>query len=85
MPSKLKAFEESIVQALKADARRPKHERRTARALFGEIKAQGYEGGYSRVTPSSTPPPRSRLAERPPASTRSSTCASHAGLMPISL
>ncbi len=50
MPSKLKAFEEAIKLALKADARRPRHERRTARALYAEIKAAGYEGGYSRVT-----------------------------------
>lgn len=33
-----------------ADARRPKHERRTARALHAEIKAAGYAGGYSGVT-----------------------------------
>ena len=50
MPNKLDAFEEAIKQALKADARRPKHERRTARALYAEIKASGYSGGYSRVT-----------------------------------
>jgi len=35
---------------LTADARRPKHERRTARALHAEIKAAGYSGGYSAVT-----------------------------------
>jgi transposase len=50
MPSKLMAFEEALKQALKADARRPKHERRTARALYGQIKVAGYGGGYSRVT-----------------------------------
>jgi transposase len=50
MPGKLKAFEEAIKLALKADARRPKHERRTARALYAEIRAAGYDGGYSRVT-----------------------------------
>ena len=49
-PSKLTAFHETIRQALKADARRPRHERRTARALHAEIKAAGYAGGYSRVT-----------------------------------
>ncbi len=32
MPSKLKAFEEAIKLALTADARRPRHERQTARA-----------------------------------------------------
>jgi hypothetical protein len=37
-------------QALKADAKRPKKERRTAKALFTQIKAAGYEGGYTRVT-----------------------------------
>jgi integrase/transposase len=47
---KLTAFHEALKQALKADAHRPKHERRTARALYSEIKASGYEGGYSRVT-----------------------------------
>jgi hypothetical protein len=30
---------------LKADAKRPKNERRTAKALFTQIKAAGYEGG----------------------------------------
>ena len=40
MPSKLKAFEESIKLALAADARRPRHERRTARALYAEIAFQ---------------------------------------------
>ena len=50
MPKKLDGFEDAIKQALKADARRPKHERRTARALYAQIRAAGYEGGYSRVT-----------------------------------
>ncbi len=49
-PGKLTAFHESIRQALKGDARRPRQERRTARALHAEIKAAGYAGGYSRVT-----------------------------------
>ena len=35
---------------MKADARRPKHERRTAKALYAEIRAAGYDGGYTRVT-----------------------------------
>jgi transposase len=48
--SKLTAFHDALRQALKADARRPRHERRTARALYAEIKAAGYDGGYSRVT-----------------------------------
>jgi transposase len=49
-PSKLTAFHEALALALKADALRHKQYRRTARALFGEIKTQGYTGGYSRVT-----------------------------------
>ena len=49
-PTKLGAFEATLVQALEADARRPKHARRTARALFAQLQAQGYRGGYSRLT-----------------------------------
>ena len=49
-PNKLSPFEEALKQALTADARRPKHERRTARALHAQIKAAGYAGGYSAVT-----------------------------------
>lgn len=44
------AFEAALKQALTADARRPKHERRTARALHDEIRAAGEDGGYSAVT-----------------------------------
>jgi transposase len=47
---KLDAFGEALRQALKADAHRAKRERRTARALFNEIRAAGYTGGYTRVT-----------------------------------
>lgn len=49
-PGKLTAFHEVLQQALKADAHRLKRERRTALALFAEIQAAGYTGGYSRVT-----------------------------------
>src|SRR5208282_1415113 len=49
-PGKLTAFHEALQQALKADAHRPKRERRTAQALYAEIKAAGYAGGYTRVT-----------------------------------
>jgi len=49
-PGKLTAFHAALQQALKADAYRPKRERRTARALYAEIKAAGYAGGYTRVT-----------------------------------
>jgi transposase len=49
-PGKLTPFIETIKLALKADLHRPRHERRTARALYVQIKAEGYAGGYSRVT-----------------------------------
>jgi transposase len=48
--NKLTAFHEALKQALKADARRPRRERRTAKALYALIKAEGYGGGYTRVT-----------------------------------
>ncbi len=48
--TKLSAYEAELKQALKADAKRVKKERRTAKALFEQIKAKGYEGGYTRVT-----------------------------------
>ena len=47
---KLTSYHETIKLALKADAKRPAQERRTARALFTEVKAAGYSGCYSRVT-----------------------------------
>ena len=49
-PNKLAPYCEALQQALAADARRPRHERRTAKALYAQLKAQGYEGGYTRVT-----------------------------------
>ena len=49
-PTKLSAYEATLVMALKADAHRHKDGRRTARALFVQITAQGYRGGYSAVT-----------------------------------
>jgi transposase len=49
-PIKLTPFVEAIKMALIADARRPKKERRTAKALHAEISAAGYAGGYSRLT-----------------------------------
>jgi transposase len=48
--TKLTPYHEVLKQALKADAHRAKRERRTARALYAEINATGYEGGYTRVT-----------------------------------
>ncbi|GAB1384003.1 IS21-like element IS1326 family transposase [Burkholderiales bacterium] len=49
-PGKLTAWHESLIQALKADARRSPHQRRSGRALHAQIKAEGYTGSYSRVT-----------------------------------
>jgi transposase len=49
-PTKLTPFHEVLERALAADARRPKRERRTARALHEELRAAGYAGGYSRLT-----------------------------------
>ena len=46
----LKPFEPWLLQALKADAHRPKRDRRTALKLFEAIQAQGFTGSYSRVT-----------------------------------
>ena len=48
--SKLGEFTAELEQSLKADALRPKQNRRTARALFAQIKLRGYAGGYTRVT-----------------------------------
>ena len=47
---KLSAFKETLELLLKADAHRPRQGRRTAKALFTQIQAQGYRGGYSAVT-----------------------------------
>jgi transposase len=43
--SKLGEFTDELEPALKADSLRPKKDRRTARALFAQIKASGYVGG----------------------------------------
>ena len=48
--TKLAPYVPTLTQALKADAHRPKHERRSARALFTQLQASGYAGGYSRLT-----------------------------------
>ena len=47
---KLSGFIAELEQLLKADALRIKKDRRTARALFAQIRASGYAGGYTRVT-----------------------------------
>jgi transposase len=49
-PGKLNAFQATLEQAIKADSHRPKHNRRTAKDLFAQIKADGYTGGYSQLT-----------------------------------
>jgi transposase len=46
----LAPFHETLKLSLKVDMRQPAHARRTAKALFAEIKAAGYAGCYSRVT-----------------------------------
>jgi transposase len=50
VPLKIDPYRDSIIQALKADAHRPKHERRTAKALFAQTRAAGYSGCYPQVT-----------------------------------
>ena len=47
---KLAAYCETLQRALKADSYRTKQNRRTAKALFEQIKLDGYTGGYSQVT-----------------------------------
>jgi transposase len=49
-PGKLTPFKDELVRALKADARRPRRDRRTALKLFAMIQATGYAGGYTAVT-----------------------------------
>jgi len=49
-PCKLTPFHAALMQALKVDAQRPRSGQRTALALYQKIKADGYTGGYSRVT-----------------------------------
>ncbi len=48
--TKLAPYVATLTQALKADAHRPRHERRSARALFAQLQSSGYDGGYSRLT-----------------------------------
>ena len=47
---KLTPFVPVLEQALRTDGHRAKHARRSGRALFAQIQAQGYRGGYSAVT-----------------------------------
>jgi len=65
-PGKLTAFEGWLLKALQADAARAKRDRRTAKALFAELKAQGYSGGYNGAltyVPSSPITPETALFE----------------------
>lgn len=55
VPTKLAPFVQAVQQALLADARRPKKERRTARALYAHIAVAGYEWGYRRALVDSVP------------------------------
>ncbi|VVQ26035.1 hypothetical protein PS928_06326 [Pseudomonas fluorescens] len=48
--NKLSPFHQTLEQALKADSFRAKHNRRSAKALLEQIKAEGYDGGYSQLT-----------------------------------
>jgi transposase len=48
--TKIGPYADRLTKALEVDARRPKRDRRTALKLFGELKAAGFDGGYSRVT-----------------------------------
>ena len=48
-PSSPRSTTRSVL-ALKADAQRPQHERRTAKALLAQLRANGYSGCYSQLT-----------------------------------
>jgi transposase len=48
--TKLAPYLDALHLALRADAQRPRHERRSAKALWLELQAQGYDGAYSRLT-----------------------------------
>ena len=50
MPGKSAPIVEAVQQALLADARQPNKERRTAKALYEQLAAAGYEGGSSQLT-----------------------------------
>ena len=50
VPGKLSPFHAVLLRALEVDLRRPKRERRTAKALHAELRAQGYSGGYTVLT-----------------------------------
>jgi len=49
-PKKIGPYESWLRDALATDARRPRRERRTALKLYAQLQAQGFSGGYARVT-----------------------------------
>jgi transposase len=49
-PKKIGPYEAVLREALAADARRSRHERRTARKLYAQLQDQGFPGSYGRVT-----------------------------------
>ena len=50
VPHKLTAYVDTVVSMLETDARRPKRDRRTVKALFEQLQREGYNGGYTRLT-----------------------------------
>ena len=48
--TKLSAYEAELTLSVEGRCQAAQKERRTAKALFAQIKAAGYEGGYTRVT-----------------------------------
>jgi transposase len=48
-PSIIDPYKPQLEAWLRADSHRPKRDRRTAKALFHQLQAQGYPGGYGRV------------------------------------
>jgi transposase len=48
--SKLDAYRERLTAWLRTDSHRPARERRTAKRLFEQLRAQGFTGGYGRVS-----------------------------------
>ena len=49
-PTKITPYEATLQEALEADARRPRRERRTALKLYAQLTEQGFPGSYARVT-----------------------------------
>jgi len=49
-PRKIGPYATALRQALEADARRPRRERRTAGKLYAQLREQGFGGSYARVT-----------------------------------